>query len=193
MDGSGQLATIMMELIKEHEHLLRLGREKQQVLIQNDVQALQRLVQEELKHIQQVERLDAQRQWHIQQMLEQAGGFSKAALHGLGRATLAQETRDESAPVSATGVRLQDLLSQMPPSPDKERLEGLAQSLRRLLEELQHVNEQNRQLIEQSLAFVHYSMELFAASDGGSTMYDKQAKMRETPSGTGLSWLDQKI
>jgi len=176
VDGSGQLATIMMELIKEHEHLLRLGREKQQVLIRNDVQALQRLVQEELKHIQQVERLDAQRQWHIQQMLGQVTG-------------------NESGVVSETGIRLRDLLGQMPLSPDKERLEGLALSLRRLLEELRHVNEQNRQLIEQSLAFVHYSMELFAASaasDGGA-MYDKQAKMRETPSRIGLSWLDQKV
>jgi len=193
VDGSGQLATIMMELIKEHEHLLRLGREKQQVLIRNDVQALQRLVQEELKHIQQVERLDAQRQWQVKQMLDQAGGFFGTVPHGLGRETLGKVTRNESESVSEAGIRLQDLLGQMSPSPDKERLEGLAQSLRRLLEELRHVNEQNRQLIEQSLAFVHYSMELFAASDGGGAMYDKQAKMRETPSGTGLSWLDQKV
>ncbi len=169
MDSSRQLTTIMMELVSEHEHLLRLGREKQQVLVRNDVQALQRLVQDELKAVQQVERLELRRQRIIQKLADSSGGFFQS------------------------GIRLQDILAKMPPSPEKERLEGLAQSLRRLLEELQQVNEQNRQLVEQALLFVHSSMELFAASDGIGTMYDKQAKTHEPLPGTGLSWLDRKI
>ena len=164
MDVTGQLTTIMVELVAEHEHLVRLGRQKKDLLVRNDILGLQRLVEEETEHVRQVERLELRRQRAVDRLLGNR----------------------------AAGAHLQDVLAAVPEAA-RERLAEAADRLRPLLEELRRLNEQNRMLVEQGLEFVHASMELLAAVNQTGTVYNRDAKMDEPPAGNGLSWLDRKI
>nr|MBO2479761.1 hypothetical protein [Bacillota bacterium] len=164
VNAAEQLTAIMMELVAEHEQLLHLGQQKKDLLVRNEIQKLRQLVEKEMERVRQVERLELRRQRAVQRLLGEAGA----------------------------DAGIQAVLAVLP-QPEREKLTVVAERLRSLLEQLQQLNEQNRMLVEQGLAFVRASMELFAAAEQTGTLYNREAKMDEPPSGTGLSWLDQKV
>lgn len=127
----------LSEIIETNRQIYKLASQKKEVLIVGNIDALAKIVQQESELIKTMSLLEAGRQQLVNDVIQQYN-------------------------VSQTEtVRLADLLAHIPDSPDKEQLNQLYSDLNTLLSEVQSMNELNQQLIQNSLEFVNYSIELY--------------------------------
>ncbi len=152
----------LREIIGTNQQIYQLATEKKDILIVGNIDALARVVQQEGELIKRMGKLEAERQQLVNHIIQQYD-------------------------IRQNEVRLSDLLAQVPNSPDKEELSQLFVELSALLSEVHSLNELNQQLIENSLDFVNYSIELFTdtedeqiyqkpiAQDTSSTNYQRRS------------------
>ena len=133
------LLEAMKELKIAHEDLLNIANTKTKVLIDGDMEALQKLLMEERKSIKVLEKLERKRQ-------------SEASLY-----QQEHQLTDEEMTVSA-------LLENLTDEEVQNRLEGLAIELIELVTELKQVEDTNKTLLEQSMQFVQFSIDLMSPS-----------------------------
>lgn len=147
----------MRELTDVHEQAYQLANAKKDVLIKGDIDSLAKIVQQENGIIRKMSMLEAERQQIVIDLVQQLGIASHEPM------------------------RLSDLLASLPNSPLKEELQDLFRRLSKLLLDLQQLNELNQQLIENSLAFVNYSLELFTDTEVDQVYQKPDAAGQEFP------------
>ncbi|TBL72991.1 flagellar protein FlgN [Paenibacillus thalictri] len=137
----------MEKLIEAHQTLLDLGERKKQALIVNDIDQLTAAVNKEGRLIKQVTELDQQR------------------IHAIGAFMLEKGYRPNPY------VTISDLTKLIFKMDEKKALQTLQQTLLQTIERLKTLNELNRQLLEQSLTFVNYSLDLVLGPPEDEAVY----------------------
>jgi flagellar biosynthesis/type III secretory pathway chaperone len=132
-----------------HDTLLELAEQKKQVLIRNNVEQLTQIVTKENKLIKQIGELDRQRVEAIGQFLIEKGYKPNPK------------------------VTVSDLTKIIFNIDDKKELLGLQKQLLGTIRKLRELNQLNQQLIEHSLAFIDYSLDLYVGPPEDDVIYHK--------------------
>lgn len=135
------LIQTMTSLNDTHESLLELAERKKQVLIHNDVEQLMQIVNKENRMIKQIGELDQQRVEAIGQFMIEKGYKPNPK------------------------VTVSDLTKIIFNVEDKKLLLGKQKQLMGTIHKLRDMNRLNQQLIEQSIKFINYSMDLIVGPD----------------------------
>lgn len=126
---------ILQKQSEVYEQLLELANQKTPVLVRNDVQQLNAILQQERKLIKRSEELEVSRMQHTNIF------FANMRSHyRLGK--------------------LSDLIKAVTHADDKVTLSRYHGILTELLDELKRKNDKNQQLIQESLSFLDFSIEL---------------------------------
>jgi len=131
-----ELFDTLDRLEEVHHMMLSCGEEKQKAIIDNNVNELIRLNSQEARYLKEVLRLEEVREENCQQYLREKG--IKSAL----RLNLTELSRLVFDPV------------------EKEKLLARQTKLSHVLHELKKVNDRNQSLVQQSLQFLDYSLNL---------------------------------
>ncbi|ULL19457.1 flagellar protein FlgN [Paenibacillus sp. H1-7] len=135
------LIQTMTTLNDIHESLLELGERKKQVLIRNDVEQLMQIVAKENKLIKQINELDGQRVEAIGQYMIEKGYKPNPK------------------------VTVSDLTKIVFNVDDKKLLLGKQKQLLGTIQKLREMNQLNQQLIEESMKFINYSLDVIVGPD----------------------------
>lgn len=119
-----------------HETLLELGEQKREVLIANQVTELTHITNEESKLMKQVS--ECEQKW-----LAGVSGF------------LAEKGRDP-----LPSMTMSELIKLVTRDDDRLVLQAAQQQLLATMDKLNDINSLNQQLIEQSLSFIDYTLDL---------------------------------
>ncbi|QHW32590.1 flagellar protein FlgN [Paenibacillus rhizovicinus] len=130
-----------------YEHLLALAKEKTPYLVHNKVDLLNATIQKERKLLKTADELELQRM------------------------TLSSHYFSSLGMLRYKGGKISDMIKTVTSPQDKSRLNELHQQLTRALDELQKVGRLNKQLIEQSLKFINYSVDLLVEDPNGDYTY----------------------
>ncbi|MEF3311401.1 flagellar protein FlgN [Paenibacillus sp. GYB004] len=154
------------QLIEVHRLLLELSRHKREAIVHNDVERLMQMTQKENKWTKRVEQLDTER--------------SEAVLAYM-------RSRNMYVTGAITVSTLSKIVTKLE---EKEALVERQQELVRLIGEIKQENELNMQLVEQSLAYINYSIDVFVGSDNQDVVY--QHPQQEQHTYQARSMFDQK-
>ncbi|SFT25629.1 flagellar protein FlgN [Paenibacillus sp. BC26] len=130
-----------------YRELLALANEKTPYLVHNQVEKLNAILQKERKLLKTAEELEQQRM-----------RFSGQYFSGIGM-------------LRYKGGKISEMIRTVTASQDKKKLTELHEELTALLDELQKVSQLNQQLIEQSLKFIDYSIDLLVEDPNGDVTY----------------------
>lgn len=162
----------MQELIKAmdvladlHGELLTVSSAKREVLVRNEVDQLNQIVSREGKLIRLIGEADQQR--------------IKAMSDYLLRRGYHYDSR----------ITVSNLIKLVFKSEEKQQLLQAHQRLVAILAELKKVNELNNQLIQQSLSFIDYTLDLFTGASTEEATYTNPMKNRSNGS-KGLGYFD---
>lgn len=131
-----QLIDAMYELETSHQEMLRTAEVKKEAIIKNDTDTLIRLLNQESAILKQIQSQEAMKNEAISSFLQERGIRSKLNL---------------------TMTEISRLVFDVE---DKERLQAAQRALSNTLQELKERNELNQKLLEQSLAFIDYSLDV---------------------------------
>ncbi|RKN78875.1 flagellar protein FlgN [Paenibacillus ginsengarvi] len=149
-----------------HRLLLELSEKKRHIIIDNDVEKLMQITQKEGKLIRLAEQLEAERAEAVQAYMRSRNMYVTSAI--------------TIQTLSKIATRLEE----------KQTLAERREELLSLMERLKQANELNRQLIEHSLAFIDYSLNLFL--DNGSQEAVYQHPLQEHSAYQANSLFDRK-
>lgn len=146
-----KLIQVLKNEYEIYQQLYRLGEEKQQIIIDNEVDDLLSIIEDEQAEIEKINELEAKRVEVLTEIAEEN--------------SLAQE--------ELSFTKLIELLSE----PDKSELKNIRQKLLELLEDIQAINETNANLIEESLKLNNYTLQLLTDSNiNKNSTYQKPGK-----------------
>jgi flagellar biosynthesis/type III secretory pathway chaperone len=128
-----QLADVMKEQTERHNELHGLSLEEKDAIIQNDIDALQNLVNLKNMVISQNSRLEKQRISLVKDIAEVMGH-------------------------KGSDLSLADVIEILTDDADKEKLRIAGTDLRESVNRLKEINDINKQLLESSIEFVEYSL-----------------------------------
>ena len=123
----------LLTLIKLHKSFNEIAKSKTQVMIEGDIEKLKGILSKENKHTQAIQTVS-------QQIVEESKRF------------LTAYQKKESSTISE--------VIQYAQSSEKEKLVELKHDLEQQIIELQNQNEINQELLQQSLDFVHQSLDI---------------------------------
>lgn len=166
MSQAAELLDVMRSTLQVHRELLSLEEDKEQILLRQDVAGLERCTREESELVQQLLRLEREREEWLRQWQEQMGA-------------------SEGSPPTLSRI------AEQLPEQERQALEELQQELRQVLQRLQRLNENNRLLLENSLAYVRYNLGLIASLEDAGIYTPGEAA--GSPPGRERSWLDKKV
>lgn len=139
------------ELNDMHDQLWVLAEQKRQVLIDNNVDELSRIVNRESRLLKQVGEMEQQRIDFMGRFLQEIGHKPSPAM------------------------TVSELAKLVYKAEEKKRLLGAQGKLLNTIGKLREINSLNRQLTEQSLAFIEYSLDLVAGDPGQDAVYHNPA------------------
>lgn len=142
-----ELYIILENLNSVFKELTELAKEKQPILIKGTIESLDELTKKEQILIVQVGRLE-ERRYKIQQAL--ANHFS----------------------ISVDDLNISFLSNNLSGN-DKKKFEEIFESLNNHVREVKELNDSNAQLIQQSLDFIDYSINIITSNDEKPTYPDK--------------------
>jgi flagellar biosynthesis/type III secretory pathway chaperone len=145
------LTDAMENLIRIHDSLLELAKQKTQVLVQNDVDQLNRIVNKESVLVRQIMELDRERVEAIDAFLA------------------------EKCYKPIPNITISELAKLIFKAEDKQRLSDKQKALLERVDRLREHNTLNQQLIEQSLAFIDYTLDLIIGSPEEEAIYGNPA------------------
>lgn len=152
------LIEILEKLLKLHKSLYQIALEKTEVIKKGDIEALNLLMKNEQTHINAITMIDKEREKILSKLLPD---------------------REETT--------LTDCLPLFPES-DKDKLASLQKKLTNQLDQLKSVNGLNQELLEQSLQYVYFNLDLFLPNDLENYSKDND----EEPPLPNLSLFDSK-
>ncbi|NCD04331.1 MAG: flagellar protein FlgN [Clostridia bacterium] len=160
-----QLLENLIEQTNQYKILLGKAREKQQAIIQNNLEAIESLNKEEEKLIKDISTLESQRICHIENNPEIYGD-------------------------DALSLTLEELKSRFPEGV-QALIEKETKELMQVLGELRDTNSENADLLKQALRFVNVTINTITGADE-SNNYSKDKK-REGAQSKARNLLDRKI
>lgn len=160
-----QLLENLIEQTNQYKILLEKAREKQQAIIQNNLEAIESLNKEEEKLIKDISTLESQRICHIGNNPEIYGD-------------------------DALSLTLEELKSRFPEGV-QALIEKETKELMQVLGELRDTNSENADLLKQALRFVNVTINTITGADE-SNNYSKDKK-REGAQSKARNLLDRKI
>ncbi|MDB5052775.1 MAG: FlgN protein [Bacilli bacterium] len=146
MSIEGLLQT-MDRLILTHLALLELAEKKTSILVHNQVDKLNKIVNKETNLMKQVMALDLQRIEDISEFLLEKGYKPNPK------------------------ITVDDLAKLVVKAEDKKMLKDAQVKLLTTIDELRKLNVLNQQLIEQSLAFIEYSIDIISSPNDEDVVY----------------------
>ncbi len=148
----------LYQLDEVHLLLLELSEQKKHVIIDNQVNELSHLVNKEKKLIKKVAEYEAQLLQEVTSYLEDKG--YEPGLY----------------------MNVSDLRKIVTNAADKQSLMDAQSKLMKTIQQLKESNELNQQLIEQSLSFIDYTLDLLSGDPGQDMTYQNpvQNKGRES-------------
>ena len=153
MEALKQLLLIMNNLLECNQKLLGLAKEKKKLLIENNIQELHKLNHQELVCVDELQKLENRRVSCVKEYMSSFG-------------------------ITGKSFSLEELLD----LPDqniqlfKAKLIDLAAHLRANINEISHINENNQQLIQNSLSYLDYSMGILVPKEPSIGYGPKAAK-----------------
>jgi len=141
------LAEVLTALTDIHETLLELAEQKKQVLIRNDVEQLMKIVNQENKLVKKINEWD------------------QARIDAIGRIMIEKGYKPNPK------VTVSDLTKILFNIEDKKTILGLQKQLLSAIRKLKEANQLNQQLIEHSLAFIDYSVDIIAGPPENEVTY----------------------
>ena len=160
-----QLLENLIEQTNQYKILLEKAREKQQAIIQNNLEAIESLNKEEEKLIKDISTLESQRISHIENNPEIYGD-------------------------DALSLTLEELKSRFPEGV-QALIEKETKELMKVLGELRETNSENADLLKQALRFVNVTINTITGADERNN-YSKDKK-REGAQSKARNLLDRKI
>ncbi|MEK5140709.1 flagellar protein FlgN [Paenibacillus sp. FSL M7-0134] len=151
-----RLIDVLEQLREAHEQLITLGNQKKEALISNKVDQLILVMNQESKMSKLIDQLEEQRISSAYKFLQGRGIKSKLNL------TISE--------LSRLVFDLQD----------KQRLLSIQARLSETLNELKQLNELNRQLIEQALSYIDFSVETMSYYEEFETTYHRPDEKNST-------------
>ncbi|WP_018922004.1 flagellar protein FlgN [Salsuginibacillus kocurii] len=162
-----QLFQTLADLIKQHQHLNQLAKDKMQAIKTEDLDTLTQLTKQENQTMQALRRTESERLKAI--------------------TSLVMERKADLVPAEATLEDLKPLI----PAEHVEVLDTFQDKLVRELNALQQQNELNQQMLKDSLQFVHMSLDLIQPSPDDDINYSAPHE-REAMPAEGYSMFDSK-
>ncbi|MFB5674716.1 flagellar protein FlgN [Paenibacillus terreus] len=149
----------MEQLIELHEELISVGHNKKQAIIDNDISALSRTLAQETRLLKKVSEAEERRIEGLNGFLREKGIRSQLKLN------ITEMTRLVFDPE------------------EKQRLISVQERLSKVLHTLKELNSVNKELVEQSLAFIDYSLNLLVEKPEDNMLYQHPVKQRnDSPS-----------
>lgn len=152
--GIEALLDMMSKLQEAHVALLKLTKEKSQIIISNQTEQLNMIVSKENKLIRSIGELDQQRMVVVNEYVMSRG--------------YAPNPR----------ITINDLVKIIFKAEDKQVLAEAQKKLLAIIVQLKEANALNQQLIEQSLSFIDYSLDLFTGAPEDDVIYHNPASHR---------------
>lgn len=157
-----QLIDSLNALNEAHQAMLTSGESKRTAIVENDIETLIGIMNQESKMIKQISALEERRLAACQTFLQEKG--IKSVLN----------------------LNLTELTRLVFDPEEKAALKQVQSALSWTLQELKRLNDLNQKLIEQSLSFVDYSLDLLGSRDEQDTTYQHPASKSATQQKTGF-------
>ncbi|NMD69080.1 flagellar protein FlgN [Bacillus sp. DNRA2] len=140
MNSLKKLIDILDSMVDAHKHLLELTQEKRAILIGGDLQNLMQITHRENSIASEIEKLEIQRKQFVEEYLTTKG-------------------------YTGTSFTLEEIIKRLNEASIEATLTTIGKQLRSIVQEISTVNKGNQQLIETSLAFLQYSINLLVPKD----------------------------
>lgn len=141
------VAGVLRKMDELYRALIELGKDKTQAIMDNDVASLTKVMSSETKIIKQAAQLDEEREQAVSAFLKEKGIRSQLNL------TITEMTR---------------LVFDIQ---EKQQLLDAQKQLTDTLNELKRVNSINKDLVDQSLTFIDYSLNLLTSEPEDEMLY----------------------
>lgn len=128
---------IVETMVDAHSQLLKSAKKKRNILVDGTVEELQSVIYHEQTIVERIQKLEQQRTKLLHEYMDQHGDLGKQ-------------------------VTVEKLLNQLDDVEIKQKLKNNIKQLRALMKEVSYLNESNQQLIQTSLSYIHYSIEMLA-------------------------------
>jgi hypothetical protein len=152
-----QEVTRSLEQLNEiHEQLLALGEQKKQVLIDNQVNELTLITNKESKLMKQIAEYE-------QQWLANASAFL-----------------EEKGYQSSSAMTMTELIKLVYKADEKQALLDVQGKLMNTIRQIKEQNALNQQMIEQSLSYIDYTLDLMTGDPDQDMTYQKPNSMRDS-------------
>jgi flagellar biosynthesis/type III secretory pathway chaperone len=145
-----------------HETLLELGEQKKQVLIRNQVNELTQITNQESKLMKQVTEQEQQWLGNTSKFLEEKGYKPNAAM------------------------TMSELVKLVFKAEEKQALLDVQHKLMQTIEKLKEMNALNQQMIEQSLSYIDYTLDLMTGAPDQDMFYQKPSQQTQKSKGKGF-------
>jgi flagellar biosynthesis/type III secretory pathway chaperone len=162
MKLSERLKDTLQTLLDKHDELLVLQQKKKQVLVEGNVDLLFSILADERNMVREIEKLEECRLQEIWKLFPH-----------------------EFLSVS-------DIIPLLTDEKEQMEMKEFQQRLRNKIEELQHIHQLNKQLIEQSLAYTTYSLQLLTKRKETTFTYTKENRVTEKELGYSERFFDTK-
>lgn len=144
------LVTILKEQVEQYTALLELAQEKQQILVDNDLNRLEQLTAKEQKLILTISKLENKRLQIISTLGDVLG-------------------------TNAPNYTLKEV-AEKAPGPFQNELTEIYVELNKIIEELSKVNEENSNLINQALKIVNFTLDTITQAEREVTYPEREPK-----------------
>ncbi|WP_068783811.1 flagellar protein FlgN [Paenibacillus phocaensis] len=152
-----QVTDVLQRMDELYRTLIELGLEKQKAVMDNDVAGLTQVMTKETRVLKQAAEMDDRRVEAVSQFLKEKGIRSQLNL------TITEMTRLVFDPQ------------------EKQMLLETQSRLSSTLHELKRLNAINKELVEQSLTFIDYSLNLLTSLPEDEMTYSDPSKQQPTP------------
>ncbi|WP_164931636.1 flagellar protein FlgN [Longirhabdus pacifica] len=147
----------IQQLLKAHEQLLQLAKQKKDIIVANDITSLSEITSKEAKYIAVIETLEVRRQNLVNAY------FQSLSLSG-----------DKQIDPTLT-----NLIALTKEEPDQQQLTDLQQQLLPVMEQLVACQTLNDKLIADALQFLDYSVDLLFGEPEDDMLYQHPEKTRD--------------
>lgn len=137
----GDLVDVLQQEAKSYETLLNYSKHKTQLIVANNVQEIREQVEKEEKEIRVLSKLELQRE----EIIKKIAGVLK---------------------ISAKELKISELVPVLEKAPeDQKALIKVQEDMTKVIEELQKTNKNNKQLIQGSLDYIDFSINLINSAN----------------------------
>lgn len=166
MTSIQMLTEILNSIYEMQLDMIKLAKRKKQVLIDGNIEELSEIMKKESTWISKLKQIDFERE------------------------KMTNIVIDENKIVS-NDLRISEILSQLEPSEQKEKLAITADRLIKILDEIKLGNETNAQLIRQSLQYITHSFKSLTQESEQNMTYSKPTNRQSNTTSIGI--YDQKV